>query len=203
MSTVTAYNLSLSLVDDSRTCLPKNGSTRKHQQYVLASDYKRELSTKLPSIDVGCQERRLSSLGITGVGQQSRSDKLIYNDNEHTTTKRTCARKRKTFMESHDKKVKDLTLPSIQTKSFKEEKKSKQLCLYSLVEKFRPLNESMLPRQSEKHFTGRRNTESYNTTYNTDALLSQGIERAKLEQKRANKQLESTILRGKGMGNKH
>lgn len=199
---MTAYNLSFSVDDDSYIYRQKIRASKKHQQYILASEYNQELLTRLPLIDKPCtekdheygKERRLSTLGITGVGQQT--SQPIYDIQHVVKTDRRYHTKNKPKTNA---KIKDFSLPKLQSKSLKD-KSDKQVGLFSLMEKFRPSNGPCL---QQNHSCVHKNSAKQNIPdNNTDTLLSQIIERVKLEQKIANKQLESTILRGKSVQSK-
>jgi hypothetical protein len=229
MSLITEYNLSFSDIENCTA--PRKPRSIKPQQYVQASDYEREILTKLPqigaakpTIEQGDIEsgNPTGSLGIQGVGKlHSDSPECI----KYTKTERR-KRKRKKRQRNGPKFREDCydndndiyqrfgpsLLPSIQSKPFTCEKRANQSMdksagktMTELADYFRCYQGNYDNINTSHPLAGRpgndreKLTKNYTKT-NADVLLSQVIEKDKNDQRQATKQLEKSILRGKGMG---
>lgn len=184
----------------------KASKVRRPQQYVLASEYEKELFNKLPPIDrpyhlnKGNRQRPISGLGITGVSKETINPSYA-PDSIKTTQKRKMKRNTINNEATFLPHIAELKPPAKMSKEGKKKKRES-----SLVELFRS---SAVDSTKQKHYIcnrqhGRRNRDQTTSGNNADFILSQVIDRVKLEQSIATRQLQNTIVRGKGIrGCKH
>lgn len=226
MSLITEYNLSFSDIENCTA--PRKPRSIKPQQYVQAADYERELLNKLPHIagtkstaskDGDVKDGNLTGgLGIKGVGklQSDSQESFKYNNTERRKRKRKKIQKHcLKFSEDcydnddgiHDSSEPSL-LPTIQSKQFTCENKANSVdkagkTMTELTDYFRcyhgnydKLPQRTLQRRSDPH----ERQKLKNSKKNANVLLAEAIEKDKNSQKQASKQLEQSVLRGRGMG---
>lgn len=224
MSLITEYNLSFSDIENCTA--PRKPRSIKPQQYVQAADYERELLNKLPQIagtktrvkDGDVEDGNLTSgLGIKGVGKLHSDSQESFKYNKTERRKRKRKKKQKHVLKfsedcyDNDDDVHDSSgpslLPSISSKKFTCKNKTNSLekagkTMTELADYFRCYHSNFdkIPQTTLQRRSDHDNQKMKNSKKDADVLLAEAIKKDKNSQKQASKQLERSVLRGRGMG---